>query len=1093
MKSSRRLGARSSGDARRFGSTLVVKTSVSEAETRLRRAARRSGRWVVSARSKSRSALAHKPPLPPLCKGGTNLRRVLAALGCVVVLSCSLAAALAAEPDGAAAAGKFRAGGEAVNALGDGSLLVEAEEFATVGGGASAGGWKAGNFGENYYAATLANTFLSRKAFLGAPEQCEKATATINVNVESAGKHLCLVRYEACFRFQTQFRVQIEQGGKTVLDRLYGARENPKIWAFGEKLKPEVMWPWGAVENVVWEGHDAAVDLQPGPAKITLIAVKQPEPAARRNVDCLLLTRDIDDVKQRIEKESYLPLDGLLTQEGDVYFRLKNDGPAGLTLTVPNTTEHSPYWVHLRRWKPKTIAAEPGKTTDWVEVGSLMDSLSDGQWNLAAATAKDMPIKGTLEAGVRDAAGTIAPVASFSLSMAKLTLAYDAGTRYTRRIRTQDRILYDLLEHLRKQPFRGKLPERTLIYGYTFDKTDDPQYNTAVDEFKKMFALSPTNSDEPGDAAFPRGYIDVRGQTPVQLEKTCQDLQAKGLAGKIAVVSLGDEIGLASPHASDHEGYREFLKSIGAKPADVDPAAGDDWNKIQYTPGADAKTAPRQFYFAARFRHHYGIGQQKALTDVLRKYLPNAGIGANYSPHHGTPYLGHVHQWVTLFRQGGMTMPWSEDWIFQMAVGSQQMNAISLDLFRAAIKGQPKAKIHFYVMSHWPGNTPESWRRQFFNDLGHGMQIVNLFEFRPVQAAYTENHNSLPAMYDEVRKSFGELSQFEDILQDGRVEPGIAALWFSETDDIWHDSASSFGAGKRTLYVAIRHQQIPLDFVVEEDALAGDLKNYKILYLTDRHVSRAASQKIAEWVRSGGRLFATAGAGMFDEFNEPNKTLRELMGVEFVGLDAPEDRVVLLEKQDLPFSQPIDRATWTTPAGTGTLDIVGVRSRVTAPAAGVTGKFSDGSPAVVAENVGQGSTTYCGFLPALTYFQRAIPRRPLDRNSSPESMMHFIPTQFDTASARLIALPGEGVARPIECSSPLVEACLVRAPQGVVITLVNWSPQPIKGLKVTVRSKAPTASVTLAGGGAVAVAKEDGGQTHVFTLDLDVADALVLR
>ena len=45
-----------------------------------------------------------------------------------------------------------------------------------------------------------------------------------------------------------------------------------------------------------------------------------------------------------------------------------------------------------------------------------------------------------------------------------------------------------------------------------------------------------------------------------------------------------------------------------------------------------------------------------------------------------------------------------------------------------------------------PGNTPDSWRRQFYGALGHGMKIVNLFEFRPVQAAYTENHVTGAAM-----------------------------------------------------------------------------------------------------------------------------------------------------------------------------------------------------------------------------------------------------------------------------------------------------------------------------------------------------------
>ena len=91
-------------------------------------------------------------------------------------------------------------------------------------------------------------------------------------------------------------------------------------------------------------------------------------------------------------------------------------------------------------------------------------------------------------------------------------------------------------------------------------------------------------------------------------------------------------------------------------------------------------------------------------------------------------------------------MPWAEDYIFQVPVGSQQMNFLSLDLFRAGIRNNPQAKIHFYVMPHWPGNTPASWRRQFYGDLAHGAKIFNLFEFRPVQAAYTENHCSSPEM-----------------------------------------------------------------------------------------------------------------------------------------------------------------------------------------------------------------------------------------------------------------------------------------------------------------------------------------------------------
>lgn len=985
---------------------------------------------------------------------------------------------------------QYRAPGQPVAARSDGAILCEAEEFQVV-----APGWEAKPWGTNYYAATLANTFLSRKAYLGAAEQAEQAVAAVDVVVPAAGRYLALVRYEAAYRFQTQFTLRVEQQGQVKLERLYGARENNKIWAFGNQLKPEVAWSWGAVENVVWEGHDAAVELAAGPARISLIAGKQPEPAAKRNVDLVLLTRDTADVAARIAKESYLPLDGLLTQSGDVFLKLHNaaDGVA-MTLTVPPSTEHSPYWIHQRTWKPAAIKAEPGQTTDWIEVGGLLDSLNDGQWKLVAAPAAALHY--TVEIGLRSAAGQIDSLAKFERRGPMLELAYEADTRYSRRIRAAEDVLYDLMSYLKQRPQSGAPPRRTPVFAYTFDaKPDDAKYTAARDELVRMFGLSLTENVAAGEPSAPRGYIDVRGQTPEQLDATGRQLAAENKADKIAVVSLGDEIGLAPPPRGDQTGFHQWLKSRQLTPADVDPAAGSDWTKIAYNDATEIKASnPRLFYYSNLYRHQYGIDQQKKLTEAIGRHLPNAGIGANFSPHHGHPYVGETHQWVSLFRQGGMTMPWSEDWIFQVPIGTQQMNFLGLDLFRAGLKGKAHAKIHYYVMPHWPGNTPASWRRQFFGDLGHGMKIANLFEFRPVQAAYTENHTSLPEMYAEVRKGLYELARFEDIVQDGQVRPGVAGLWFSETGDIWNDSRDPFAAGKRTLYIAIRHQQLPLDVVTDEDALAGDLKNYRVLYLADQHVSRRASQAIAAWVAGGGQMLATAGAGMFDEFNSPNQVLRELLGVEQDSLDVPEQGSVAFEKQDLPWVEPLAEAQWSPGADaqpTRRFPVFSARSRFLSVGSQRLGAFSDGSPAVVSKASGGGKSFYCGFLPGLSYFRPALPRRPADRNSAPDSLAHLIPTAFERGAADIVALPAAAIARPVVCSEPLVEAMVIESPHGIAISLVNWAGQPIKQLTVTIGFDAPRRSVELAGGGSVRQAAD--GPRRVLTLDLETADALILR
>lgn len=1001
-----------------------------------------------------------------------NIDRNILSVG----LLTALLAAGAASAAPASSPREYRAKGAPVTPAPDGALYCEAEEF-TV----EKPGWQARPWGENYFAATFANTFLSRKAFLGAPEQCDETIASITAEVKEAGRYLVLVRYEAPYRFETQFKVRVEQGRKTALDRLYGSRDNLKIWAFHKKLQKEVMWGWGAVENVVWEGHDAYADLQPGPVRISLIAGPQKGNAARRNVDLVMLTRDEAAITTRIEKEAYLPLDGLMTQAGDVWVKVSNTGSAKATVRA-TWTDHSPYWVHMRAWKQPSIAVEPGQKTDWIEIGSAMDSLNDGQWNWESTG----PCK--LEFGVREANGAIVSVKEFAIS-GKLPLIGLADLRYSRKIQTKDEAVAELVDYLKRVPSRGKPPSQTIIYAFC-----------NIPEFAALYGLSPIADRMSG----PKGYTDLRGKSAAQLDDACQKMSAEQRTG-MAVVSLGDEIGLPAPTPkAATEGFSAFLKAQGLSPKQVDPAAGD-WSQIAYSPDPKLKDSkPGLYYWSRRYLHHYGIMEMKQLTDVLRRHLPNARIGANFSPHHGGSvhsYLGEVFKWVTCFREDGMTLPWGEDYVWQIPVGSPQMNEINLDLFRAGIRGKPDAKILYYVMPHYPGNTPNMWRRQYYGALAHGMKIVNLFEFHPVWIAYTENHVTSPPMFAEVLTGFRELGTFEDIVQAGQLRPAQAGLWFSETADIWGDNEGSFGSAKRALYIAIRNHQIPLDFLVDQDAAAGTLDAYKTLYLTDNHVSQAASRRIADWVRKGGRLFATAGAGMFDEYNQPNAVLRELMGVEQTALAQPGVPVGFL-KQDLPFAEPVGQVAWE-PAmgGSGSplqFPVFGAISHVRVngdvPPSGV---FKDGKPAVVARAAGKGGIIYCAFLPGLSFFKPAIPVKPVDRGSSDDAMAHFLPTQFDPAVGQLVASAAAGVPLPVEAITPDgkpangIETTVIESKAGTLIPVVNWTGAPARGISVRVSIPVPSRDIRMASGAKVETKKD--GSTTVCIFDLDVADALILR
>ena len=83
----------------------------------------------------------------------------------------------------------------------------------------------------------------------------------------------------------------------------------------------------------------------------------------------------------------------------------------------------------------------------------------------------------------------------------------------------------------------------------------------------------------------------------------------------------------------------------------------------------------------------------------LKKLFKNAKFGANFSPTgyykisdaDGSQtqacvlYIGLTFQWIRVFREGGLDLPWGEDWVWQTPVGSQQMMALSIDAFRSGM------------------------------------------------------------------------------------------------------------------------------------------------------------------------------------------------------------------------------------------------------------------------------------------------------------------------------------------------------------------------------------------------------------------------
>jgi hypothetical protein len=219
----------------------------------------------------------------------------------------------------------------------------------------------------------------------------------------------------------------------------------------------------------------------------------------------------------------WLRIDGLLTQQNDLWVRLRNapDGRA-MRVLIPFGISHSTpdYTASVRHpWQivPKAInTTAPGVLSSWLEVGSLLDTLESGEWLLQMQSedpSQRSNLSYALEFGVPSTAhaGGMDTIRTFSISgcmdhgylldttrgwdesilvgpllnqSCGVMLAYDGATRYTRRIRLVEDQLFEVMERVNRTklslPPQAKPPSEALVF-CTFCVGSDGSYVASDD------------------------------------------------------------------------------------------------------------------------------------------------------------------------------------------------------------------------------------------------------------------------------------------------------------------------------------------------------------------------------------------------------------------------------------------------------------------------------------------------------------------------------------------------------------------------------------------------------------------------------------
>ncbi|MGC8805207.1 MAG: hypothetical protein ACP5QD_04660, partial [Candidatus Ratteibacteria bacterium] len=280
------------------------------------------------------------------------------------------------------------------------------------------------------------------------------------------------------------------------------------------------------------------------------------------------------------------------------------------------------------------------------------------------------------------------------------------------------------------------------------------------------------------------------------------------------------------------------------------------------------------------------------------------------------------------------------------------------------------------------------------------------------------------------------------------------------------------------------------------DAFDGTINKYRTLFITDRHISLPASQRIEQWVTNGGTLFMTAGAGMFDQYNRKNAIFNRMLGFEQIEILEPEYSRIEFIKQDLPFAKPAGEIV-EVDGKRVSIPVFGAIAKIQPNNVSIKGKFSDGSPAVIEVKRGKGRIIYCAFLPGLSYFKPAIPLKPVDRGSTDDAMAHFIPVDFEKNIGELITSAYSGNA-PVfvkeTTGNPIgfIETTVIESKNGIVIPVINWSTKNVSEAVFEIRLNLKNKKISLASGKPIksVVINQDKAEIE---FDVELADAIIIR
>lgn len=571
---------------------------------------------------------------------------------------------------------------------------------------------------------------------------------------------------------------------------------------------------------------------------------------------------------------------------------------------------------------------------------------------------------------------------------------------------------------------------------------------------------------------------------------------------ELKLLHMGDEPGWYYPasmndvqnHPGRLEVFRQYLRSKNLRPEEL---GAKSWEQI--VPGRPSLTRTladrKRLYWTARFFTESLSLSFAAATRALQKEVnPQILTTANLNNWPGRYFIASpgekiannsdvgpdaamgMPDWFDLGRKKAITCIWTEDWFGD---ADSQNWSLYGDLLRCAAR-EGQIEYGGYPVGQSTGAFPGGSTYKILSLVGHGAKVIDPYIFGP-NLAFADGWSDKEVSYRNLAAAMKLLAKGERLLAPGRPRNGTAAILFPQASQVW-DPAPRVNCYLQEIYglhSALTHLNYPVDFIDDFGVENRDFdqRQYAVIYVTAPNLSRKAQQALLTWAKAGGTLVLTPGACAADEYNDPTDILVSHSGVapSPVTRVAPPHHTQALRLEQTAI-ELLDKSFGFTKSFSTVqaipLQIIDARK---------IGQFSGGAAAMTEIAIEKGRIITLGFWPGVTYWL-----------SPDRTDLARLPTGWSESVRSIIGYPlaRSPKARHVRVSVPGVEACLLESPQGMAITLLNWSGQAIENLRVEVPHAGRFRNAQSARLGPVTAINEQ--ETFSCTLPLETVDVILL-